>query len=71
MSSKEALKVDQSLDQWISWTAATLIAAISMVVFLYTNFQTKVASDERSAQLEKHLDRIEGKLDQMILNQKD
>lgn len=69
MSSKQvpSLVSSFSLDLWISWAAAILIAAISATVFLYSTFETQSASDEKSAQMEKHLDRIESKVDSLLL----
>lgn len=51
----------------ITWAAAIVIAAISATVFLYTSFETIKDSEERNAQVEKHLDRIESKLDLLTL----
>ncbi len=56
-----------SIDLWISWGATLLIAGISAMIFLYTTFETRVVSDERGAQIEKHLDRIETKLDALLM----
>lgn len=49
-----------SVPQWVAWMSATAVAAITLVVFLYQNFATK-------ADVEKRLERIENKLDELIL----
>lgn len=59
-----------SVEQWITWVVATLVAAVTMMVFFYTNFETKSDSDETNAVIEKRLDRIENKLDQILVNRK-
>lgn len=62
-----------TVDQWIAWLGATIIAAISMTVFFYNHFQTKeenqVYHENQSHYfdlMEKRLDRIESKVDQLL-----
>lgn len=62
-----------SLEQWIAWLGATVIAAISMTIFFYKNFETKdqlaeyKENQEKYSELfEKRLDRIENKLDRLL-----
>jgi sensor domain CHASE-containing protein len=63
-----------SLDQWIYWLGATIVAAISMMIFLYSNFQTKdnfqdYKEDQKEDQKEliQRLDRLDHKLDRILL----
>lgn len=62
-----------TLEQWLSWLGATVIAAVSMMGFLYGHFQTRENFDvykdnqkEFQAALDKRLDRMENKLDQLM-----
>lgn len=50
------------MDQWIAWLGATVAAAFS----LSTTFETKQDAKEKREQLERRLDRMESKQDQMI-----
>jgi hypothetical protein len=69
-------RINQSLfsnEQWIAWWAATTIAVISACAYFYTTFLTHTSfSEYRDAQtlylnsLDKRLERIENKLDQLI-----
>lgn len=52
--------------QWISWLLALIAGALSMVVFVFTTFETKAESLQDKNQIEKRLDRIEAKLDFLI-----
>lgn len=52
-----------TMQQWLAWLGATMIAAMTLVVFLYQNFSTRV-------DVEKRFDRIENKLDQLIFLRK-
>ena len=52
-------------EQWIAWLSATMVAAVTIVVFLFTQFQTKdafISYRDGEAQsyehLEKRLDRL-------------
>lgn len=55
-----------SLSQWIAWMGATLIAVIGLTSFVYAEFQTKADSDKAENRLERRLERIENKQDQII-----
>jgi cell division protein FtsL len=55
-----------SARQWIAWTTATLIAAVTMTSFVYANFQTAKDAEKIEARIEKRLDRIENKQDQIL-----
>lgn len=64
-------------DQWIAWLGATAIAAASMTIFFYKNFESKEDTQEYKmtqekfySLIEKRLDRIEHKLDQFFSDQK-
>jgi hypothetical protein len=66
-----------SIEQWVAWLGATSIAAVSMTVFFYSNFETKSETQAYHdseirfhEQLEKRLDRIENKLDLILTNYK-
>lgn len=54
--------------QWIYWLAATLTAAVTITIFLYTNFQTKADANDNKSDIEHRLDRIEHKIDQLLVN---
>lgn len=56
--------------QWISWLAAILVAGISVMIFLYSNFQTKLDASADRYDLEKRLERIEDKIDLLVLRYK-
>lgn len=45
---------------------ATLIAVIGLTSFVYAEFQTKADSDKAENRLERRLERIENKQDQII-----
>jgi hypothetical protein len=49
----------------ISWVAATAVAAATMVSFAYSVFETKEISVLRGSAIEKRLDRIEAKIDEL------
>lgn len=51
----------------LTWVAAIVVAGMSAVVFLYTSFETMRDADDRFSQIEKHLDKIESKLDLLTL----
>lgn len=52
--------------QWISWLLALIAGALSMVVFVFTTFETKAEALNDKDHIEKRLDRIEAKLDFLI-----
>jgi uncharacterized protein Yka (UPF0111/DUF47 family) len=52
---------------WVAWLAATVTASITLTAFAYTNFETKDHSKEAQDNLVKRLDRIEEKIDQILL----
>lgn len=52
--------------QWIAWTAATLIAAVTLTSFVYANFQTTKDAEKVEYRIEKRLERIENKQDQIL-----
>jgi peptidoglycan hydrolase CwlO-like protein len=62
-----------TVDQWVTWLGATVVAGITITIFFYTNFETKAETQEYKNNqekyyqiLERRLDRIEGKLDQLL-----
>lgn len=52
--------------QWLYWLGATLVAAITTMVFLYSTFQTKSDASENKVDLERRLERIESKIDTLM-----
>ena len=52
--------------QWAQWAVATIVAAVTMTSFAYTNFETKDDSRRSEQTVEKRLDRIENKVDQLL-----
>lgn len=59
--------------QWIAWLGATAIAATGLTVFAYREFATKAEAKESAeaqstgiSQLDRRLDRIEGKVDRIL-----
>lgn len=48
---------------WIPWLGATVMAALTLCAFLFTQFETKADSLDKRNSLEKRLDRIENKID--------
>lgn len=55
-----------STEQWMTWIGATLMAAITMVGFIYTNFESKADYKDWKDDLEKRLERIERKVDTLL-----
>jgi len=66
-----------AIEQWIAWLSATFVAGITMVIFLYSHFETKEHFEE-SQNLDKdfkqeinaRMIRIEDKLDTLLLKGK-
>ena len=52
--------------QWVQWLSATVVAAAVLVSFMYTNFATKAEADIQRFSIEKRLDRLEQKIDQLV-----
>lgn len=52
--------------QWIYWLGATLLGALAAMVFLYSTFQTKLEASENKTDLDRRLQRIEGKVDELL-----
>lgn len=59
------MKAQISHVQWISWMAATLISALTLCAFMFTNFESKTDAKDRIESVEKRLDRIELKIDSL------
>lgn len=62
-----------TIDQWIAWLAATVVAGISMTVFFYTTFKTNSSFEEYKEsetllyqEQNARLERIENKLDRLL-----
>lgn len=53
--------------QWIGWIIATATAAFTLVVFIYSNFTTKSEATLYQDDLSKRLDRIESKIDKLMM----
>lgn len=59
------------LETWVSWLAATLVAALTLSAFAFTTFQTKDDAKESKADLVQRLDRMEHKIDNIIMLEKE
>lgn len=68
MSSKPGEWSVFSFTQWIYWLGATIVAALTAMVFLYSTFQTKLEANDNKNDLERRLERIEGKIDLLLVN---
>lgn len=53
--------------QWISWIVATATAALTICAYAFTTFETKLDSLEKKSAIEKKLDRMDEKLDRLLL----
>ena len=61
-------KRGEVLIQWIGWIGATAAAALTMASYTHTTFETVSSADRREASIAARLDRIEEKLDRLLLN---
>jgi hypothetical protein len=50
---------------WLPWLGATFISALTLTAFIFVNFETKADSNDKRSYLEKRLDRIEFKIDEI------
>ena len=41
---------------------------VSVVVYAFTNFQTQISAEKSESRIEKHMDRLESKVDALILD---
>lgn len=62
-----------SIEQWVAWLGATVVAAVGITSFFYVNFETKDAFAEYKQEQEqiqqdlfKRLYRIEDKIDLLL-----
>ncbi len=62
----QALENPFTIPQWIAWLGATVAAAVSMMVYAASTYETKEHSKEVRDGVERRLDRIESKLDRLI-----
>jgi len=56
--------------QWIAWMVGLTVFAVSITNFAYSTFITKSEANSSRSELMSRLDRLETKLDQLLLNQK-
>lgn len=56
-----------TLDIWIPWAAITLAGAVTLTSFVFTTFQTKTDADEVKVDLERRLERMENKIDTIVI----
>lgn len=61
------MKDSPSFVTWVGWISATAVAAATLVGFAYNNFTTKVEQTSYQESLEKRLDRLETKIDKILL----
>lgn len=59
-------KVIVTFTQWVSWIGAILASAITLVVFVYSTFQTKTEANDNKSDLYHRLERIENKIDSLL-----
>lgn len=55
---------------WVAWIGATMAAALTMSAYAFSTFETKVQVRVYMGLMEKRLDSIDRKLDQLILRRK-
>lgn len=55
-----------SNNEWLTWVFALTCGALSMVVFVFSTFETKADGMNREGKLEKRLDRLESKVDLLL-----
>lgn len=53
--------------QWIAWILAAAVGSFTLLSFSYGQFETTVHSSERNEQVMRRLDRLEEKLDRILL----
>lgn len=51
--------------EWIAWLGATVVAAMTMVAYAYSTFETKDSAREHQGTLVERLERMESKQDRM------
>lgn len=56
------MKSPFSVQQWIAWAGALIVAMFGLMNFAYSTFQTQ----REASHLEKRLERIEGKIDSLV-----
>jgi hypothetical protein len=56
-----------SNETWIGWVGAFVIAVAVTITFAYGEFETKEHAKDKSEAVVKRLDRMDDKLDQIIL----
>lgn len=61
------MKDSPSFVTWVGWISATAVGAATLVGFAYNNFTTKVEQTSYQESLEKRLDRLETKIDKLLL----
>lgn len=61
---------EPSFTTWVYWLGATITAAMMLTSFAYSNFQTKTEAAVLKNDLERRLERIEGKIDYLIMKEK-
>lgn len=59
-----------SLEQWIAWVGATVVAVAATVSMAYSTFETKENSVRNQETIEKRLDRMENKIDILLAGDK-
>lgn len=65
-SRSDAVHNPFTIPQWIAWLGATVAAAISMMVYIASTYETKEHSKEIRDSVERRLERMENKLDHLI-----
>jgi len=65
-SRSDAVHNPFTIPQWIAWLGATVAAAISMMVYIASTYETKEHQKENRDQIERRLERMENKLDRLI-----
>lgn len=55
-----------STEQWIAWLGATVTAALTMAAYAFSTFETKADVKDIFQLIDKRLDRIEVKLDNIL-----
>lgn len=55
-----------TIPQWIAWLGATVAAAMSMMSYAQTTFQTKEHAKDKQVETDRRLERIENKIDALL-----
>lgn len=55
-----------SAAQWLGWIISTATASAGVVIFAFSQFETKQHARDKKDDIDKRLDRIENKIDFLL-----